>query len=208
MGRIAGYILVGALSVAVLSVAIYKWGPFARLTECPSSETRYHVSGPQEGFNSDVSASWTQSSPFDATVRRVSPIFEFDKTEDCTKIEVWAAGLASMKSFLGARWGDAIIFEIRINGEPTRNDSKIQGTLHHHSGAPLVSWTSMFAVFEDLPAGQHSVAVWAHVYFMADVPDDYSTSPQDVTFYLQHHTLGPPGATSGHPGGFVVKEVS
>ena len=113
---------------------------------CPDNESTYLQFGNLNHDSVNVSSAWTQ-------LITTSGTHSFTKSRDETKIEVHVNSRFSGGTFNGAL---GIRFQVRIDGNPPDygNDGAINTT-------STSDFLSMYAVFENLTAGSHTVSLWA-----------------------------------------------
>jgi len=120
-------------TILLLHVAVY-------------SQSRYMQFGNLNNASVNVTSTWTK-------LNTTSGVHSFTKSTGSTKIEVYVNSRFSVGTFSGA---SGVRFQIRIDNNPPAigNDGSI---LRSNTSEFL----SIFAVFQNLPAGSHTVSIWA-----------------------------------------------
>jgi hypothetical protein len=118
------------------------------LSVAAAAQSRYTQFGNLNNNSVNVTSAWTK-------LNTTNGAHAFKKVSDKTKLEVFLNSRFAVGSITGGASG--VRFQVRI-------DDKVVPTFDN-MGSILTGTTreflSIFAVFEDLPAGNHTVSIWA-----------------------------------------------
>ena len=109
-------------------------------------QSRYVQFGNLNQDSVNVSSTWTK-------LKTTSGTHSFTKSSSDTKIEVYVNSRFKVGTISGA---NGVRFQVRVdNNTPTFDN---QGSILTSNTSEFLS---IFAVFENLPAGSHTVSIWA-----------------------------------------------
>jgi hypothetical protein len=116
------------------------------LTGLVFPQSRYVQFGNLNNASVNVSSTWTK-------LNTTSGTHSFTKSSNDTKIEVYVNSRFSVGTITGA---NGVRFQVRVDDHtPTFGN---QGSIRTSNTSEFLS---IFAVFQDLPAGSHTVSIWA-----------------------------------------------
>ena len=110
------------------------------------SQSRYVQFGNLNQDSVGVSSAWTK-------LTTTSGTHSFTKIGDATKIEVYVNSRFMVGTITGAY---GVRFQVRVDNKTPDFDN--QGSIRRSNTAEFLS---IFAVFENLPAGNYTVSIWA-----------------------------------------------
>ena len=117
------------------------------LSVTASAQSRYFQFGNLNQDSVNVTSAWTK-------LKTTTGTHSFNKLSGTTKIEVYVNSRFSVGTFSGA---NGVRFQVRIDNTivPTFDN---QGSILKSNTSEFLS---IFAVFQNLPAGNHTVSIWA-----------------------------------------------
>lgn len=110
------------------------------------AQSRYSQFGNLNNAAVNVSSTWTK-------LNTTSGAHTFSKSSDATKIEVYVNSRFGIGTLSGA---NGVQFQVRVDNHVAAFENL--GSIRTSNTSEFLS---IFAVFESLPAGNHTVSIWA-----------------------------------------------